>query len=120
MADTPGAGGQDERSNCTTHHPPLSNAEVEEVIAGFIQLRVTLITSKHFRKQAAHRNVAVSDAIQILTNGSVLGKPEWNERYSGWTYAVSGHDVEGDRLELRIGIEPGGIAIVLVTIYEPN
>lgn len=120
MADTPTASAPDENPSRPTRHPPLSNADVEAIIAGFIQLRVNLITSKHFRKQAAHRNVAVSDAIEILTNGTVIGKPEWNEKYGDWTYAIRGQDVEGDELELRIGVEPEGSAMVLVTIYEPN
>ena len=120
MADDPAAGTPDAGAAPTARPPSLTTAEVEAVIEGFIRLQVSLITSRHFRKRGAHRHVSVSDATWILTNGRVLGNPEWNAEYGDWTYAVRGEDVEGDSLELRIGVETERTAIVLVTVYEPN
>jgi hypothetical protein len=120
MADDPTAGPTKDPPDPTPRQPPLTNAEVEAVIDGFIRLQVALIPSRHFRKRGAARHVSVSDATWVLTNGQVLGNPEWNEAYGDWAYAVRGEDVEGEVLELRIGIEPDRAAIVLITVYEPN
>jgi hypothetical protein len=120
MADDPTSGSPNAGANAAARHPPLTTAEIEAVIEGFIRLHVSLVTSRHFPERGVPRHVSVSDATWILTMGQVLGKPEWNEKYGNWTYAVRGEDVEGDPLELRIGIEAERTAIVLVTVYEPN
>jgi hypothetical protein len=99
---------------------PLTNEEVEAYIEGWCRLQVKLIPSKHFQKQGQARNITVADAKDILTRGRVVGNPEWNDNFGDWTYAVRGMDVEGDELEIRIGILRDREAIVLVTAYEPN
>ena len=99
---------------------PLTNAEVEAYVEGWCRLQVKLIPSKHFQKQGQARNVTVGDAKDILARGRVLGNPEWNDNFGDWTYAVRGVDIEGDELEIRIGILHDREAIVLVTAYEPN
>jgi len=107
-------------SDATPRLARLTVAEIEAVIEGFCQLQVNLIVSKHFLKQAAARGVTVTDAKRILTDGRIAGKQEWNDKFGDWTYGLRGTDVEGDELELRIGITPDRKAIVLVTVFEPN
>jgi hypothetical protein len=98
----------------------MTRDEVMAVIEGFCRLQVNLIPSKHFLKSGKSRNVAVRDAIDILTSGQILREPEWNETYGGWVYFVCGKDVEGDEIELRISITEDRAAIILVTVVEPN
>ena len=107
-------------SDATPRPAPLSAAEIEAVIEGFCRLQVNLIVSRHFLKQAAARGVTVTDAKRILTEGRIAGKQEWNANFGDWTYGLRGTNVEGDELELRIGITPDRKAIVLVTVFEPN
>ncbi|PWB82225.1 MAG: hypothetical protein C3F08_00145 [Candidatus Methylomirabilota bacterium] len=90
------------------------------VIEEFSRLQVKLIPSKHFQKSGRSRNVTVSDAIEILTSGKPNREPEWNDNYGGWIYFICGKDVEGDDLEVRIGITEDRTAIILVTVVEPH
>lgn len=99
---------------------PLTRDEVMAVIEGFCRLHVKLIPSKHFQKSSKSRNVTVRDAIDILASGQVIRKPEWHDNYGGWVYFICGKDVEGEDLEVRIGITEDRAAIILVTIVEPN
>lgn len=99
---------------------PLTIAEIEAIVEGFCGLQVSLIPSKHFLTQAARRGVTVSDAKRILAEGEVIGNAEWNDKFGDWTYGICGCDVEGDELELRIGVTKDRKAIVLITVFEPN
>lgn len=98
---------------------PLTGDEVMAVIEGFCRLQVKLIPSRHFQESAQSRDVILSDAIGILTSGQVNREPEWNENYRGWVYFICGKDIEGDDLEVRIGITEDRTAIILVTVVEP-
>lgn len=98
----------------------LTRDEVMAVIEEFCRLQVKLIPSKHFQKSSKPRNVTVRDAIDILTSGQVIRGPVWHDNHGGWIYFICGKDVEGDDLEVRIGITEDRTAIILVTVVEPN
>jgi len=109
-----------EHGNSPDRPTALTRDEVMAVIEEFSRLQVKLIPSKHFQKSGRSRNVTVSDAIEILTSGKPNREPEWNDNYGGWIYFICGKDVEGDDLEVRIGITEDRTAIILVTVVEPH
>jgi hypothetical protein len=108
------------RDSTSDRPAPLTRDEVMAVIEEFCRLHVKLIPSKHFQKSGKSRHVTVSDAIDILTRGQAHREPEWHNNYGGWVYFICGKDVEGDDLEVRIGITEDRTAIILVTVVEPN
>ena len=96
--------------------PPLTPAQVAQIVRDTLESPGTISPSRHFRQRAQERDFTMQDAFFVLERGAVARTPEWNERTGTWNYDVRGTDIEGEPLTIRIAVV-GERAIVLVTGY---
>lgn len=96
--------------------PPLSPAQVAQIIRGAVESWGTISPSRHFRRQGQERDFTMHDALKVLEEGTVAPTPEWNERTETWNYDIHGTDTEGDPLTVRVAIDDPR-SITLVTAF---
>lgn len=70
--------------------------------------------SNHFRQRMRERNFDINDAIRVLENAKEA-RPKWNAKSGAWNYDLSGRDIQGEKLTIRIAITEDVRGIVLVT-----
>jgi len=59
----------------------------------------------------------MSDVLNVFENGRISKPPEWNKEYEEYNYFVTGEDIEGEELTLRIAISEEEDMITLITPY---
>lgn len=96
--------------------PPLSPAQVAQIIRESLEYLGRIFPSHHFKQRAEERDFSIQDALAVLENGTVSATPVWNEEKRTWNYDVRGTDIEGEPLTVRIAVEDPR-SIVLVTAF---
>ena len=95
--------------------PPLSPAELAEIIEQVFTLGIPIIPTKKFGLRGRERNFTTSDAIEVFRTGTVTRDPIWNEAHEDWNYDVLGFDAEGQPLTIRIAVAPNRSGVILIT-----
>jgi hypothetical protein len=60
------------------------------------------------------RNFDMNDALKVLVESRNV-KPVWNEKNRSWNYDLTGRDIEGEELTIRIAITEDQKGVILVT-----
>lgn len=71
-------------------------------------------TSRHIRDSMSQRNFDMNDVIGVLSKATTV-KPVWNTKTDAWNYDVSGKDLNGKALTIRILPTEDLTGIILVT-----
>jgi len=67
-----------------------------------------------FRQRMKERSFDIQDALRVLENAT-NARPKWNTKSSTWNYDLSGTDIDGEDLTIRIAITEDDNGVVLVT-----
>ncbi|OGQ01032.1 MAG: hypothetical protein A2026_06750 [Deltaproteobacteria bacterium RBG_19FT_COMBO_46_12] len=73
--------------------------------------------SPHFKSRMRQRKILISDVVNVFDNGRISRPPEWNEDYEEYNYFITGEDIEGTELTLRIAISEEEDMVTLITPY---
>jgi hypothetical protein len=92
---------------------PLKAEEVLRLVSAALA-RGRVYPSKHFRQRMRERNFNIQDALHVLENAKDA-RPKWNSEAATWNYDLSGKDIEGEELTIRIAITEDDDGVVLVT-----
>ncbi len=95
--------------------PPLSPAELAELIEQVLTLGVPILPTSKFRRRALERNFTINDTIEVFRTGAITRDPIWNEAHEDWNYDVLGFDVEGQPLTVRFAVAPNRSGAILIT-----
>ena len=58
-----------------------------------------------------------SDVENVLREGHVIQKAQWDSNYSNWKYRVEGTDIEGDELTAIAVIFESDFSVLVVTVF---
>ena len=94
---------------------PLSCVEAHEAIQRILERPGSIIFTHHARQQAAARNFDDDDVYRVLQNGTVGANPDWDTRFHEWVYRVTGRDLDGDVLVLKIAIDLSAESVRIIT-----
>ncbi len=88
-------------------------AKVERIV-----MYGTIREAKHSAQDRAYRNISQDDILAMLEGKWVLSaKPDWNEEHRDWRYLLSGQDIEGDPLSLKITVNGELLQILVITKF---
>jgi hypothetical protein len=63
------------------------------------------------------RHITVRDVLNAIDTGGILKPPEWNDETTRYNYFITGKDIEGEELTLKIAISDDEEMIFLITTY---
>ena len=64
------------------------------------------------------RNFVVRDVINVLLNGRLKKKREFDEENQGWKYTIVGKDIDGVKLTIVFTINETENLLVLITGFK--
>ena len=71
----------------------------------------------HFKKRIEQRRISISDVLHSIDTGRISKPPEWNDEHKEYNYFITGKDIEGEELTLKIGISDDEETTILITPY---
>ncbi|MBI2538338.1 MAG: DUF4258 domain-containing protein [Deltaproteobacteria bacterium] len=92
---------------------PLKAEDVLKIVSVALA-RGKVYPSQHFRQRMRERNFDIHDAVSVLENAKDA-RAKWNTKSSTWNYDLSGTDIEGEELAIRIAIAEDDNGLILVT-----
>ena len=92
---------------------PLKAEDVLKIVSVALA-RGKVYPSQHFRQRMKERSFDIQDALRVLENAT-NARPKWNTKSSTWNYDLSGTDIDGEDLTIRIAITEDDNGVVLVT-----
>jgi len=76
-----------------------------------------LTWTEHFKKRMDKRNIIIRDVLNAFGSARISRPPEWNEEFKEYNYFITGPDIEGTDLTVRIAIADQDEMITLITLY---
>jgi len=74
--------------------------------------------SFHSTSERAERNISQDDILAMLEGRWTLAaKPDWDKAHKNWEYRLTGADLEGDELVLKITVNEEMQRITIITKY---
>ena len=74
--------------------------------------------TKHSAQDRAYRDVSQDDIVAMLEGEWVLSAdPDWDAEHRNWEYKLSGTDIEGDPLTLKVDVNVEMQRITIITKY---
>lgn len=92
---------------------PLRAEDVLKIVSVALA-RGRIYPSQHFRQRMRERRFDIHDAIRVLEKATDA-RPKWNTKLATWNYDLSGTDIEGEELTIRIAITDDDNGVILVT-----
>jgi hypothetical protein len=71
----------------------------------------------HFKKRMEQRRISISDVLNTIDTGRISKPAEWNDEHGEYNYFITGKDIEGEELTLKIAIADDEEMTFLITIY---
>jgi len=96
--------------------PPLPNNLVLDIVKR-CTTHGQLTYRPHFRKRMEERHITIRDVLNSIDTGEILKPPEWNEEFGEYNYFITGQDLEGIELTIKIAIAERDEMITLITLY---
>jgi len=98
-------------------YPPLSDQVVLDIVKKCTTANGQVVWTVHFKIRMQERNVSMSDVLNVFDNVRTSKLPEWNKEYEEYNYFVTGEDIEGTELTLKIAISEEKDMITMITLY---
>lgn len=95
--------------------PPLAITAISALARGVLEGSCSLVPTDHFKKRSRERDFSVQDALEVFRTGTISPTPIWNDKTGSWNYDISGIDLNGDELTVRVA--PSNRGLVLVTAF---
>jgi len=101
----------------TSQSIPKSNAKkIKEAIRKINDWNLTF--TDHIEQKMRERNFVVRDVINVLLNGRLKKKREFDEENQGWKYTIVGKDIDGVKLTIVFTINETENLLVLITGFK--
>ena len=72
----------------------------------------------HSAHERAYRNISQDDILAMLEGAwKLAAKPDWDESHRNWEYKLTGIDLEGDELVLKIAVNEELKRITVITKF---
>lgn len=95
--------------------PSLSVTALRALARAVLEGSCSLIPTDHFKKRSRERDFSVQDALEVFRTGTVSSTPIWNGKTESWNYDITGLDLNGDELTVRVA--PSNRGLFLVTAF---
>lgn len=105
----------DQESDEGKNPPPLSVTAISALARAVLGGSCSLIPTDHFKKRGRERDFSVQDALEVFHTGTVSSTPIWNDKTESWNYDITGIDLNGDELTVRVA--PSDRGLFLVTAF---
>ena len=97
-------------------YPPLPDKLVLDIVK-----RCTtdgqLTWKPHFKKRMEQRHISIGDVLNAIDTGRISKSPEWNDEHAEYNYYITGRDIEGEELTIKIAISDNEEMTILITPY---
>ena len=75
----------------------------------------SLVLTSHINQRMSQKNFDNTDAINVLKNGRLKRKREFDDTYKEWKYSMVGRDIDGKYLTIVFNINEKEKELVLIT-----
>jgi hypothetical protein len=75
------------------------------------------VPTPHFKGRMARRNILIRDIFRVINKGEIKDQPEWDMEHQNYKFSVSGNDIEGNELEVVVGLFIEEEMMSFVTIF---
>lgn len=76
-----------------------------------------LIVSSHCYERMDERNVTDEDIAEVMENGELV-KYSWDSDFDNWNCEMTGKDLDGDVLNIEIGLAKDGRSATIITCHD--
>jgi hypothetical protein len=95
---------------------PLTDLEILEISRRYLTSG-QIVYKQHFKERMDQRNISLQDVINAVENGKITKRPEWNNTYHEYNYFITGEDIEGVELTLKVAISTKDEMLIFLTPY---
>ena len=97
-------------------YPPLPDSLVLNIVKRCTTVG-QLTWKPHFKERMEQRHISIRDVLNAIDTGGILRPPEWNDETTRYNYFITGKDIEGEELTLKIAISNDEEMTILITLY---
>jgi|APFre7841882590_1041340.scaffolds.fasta_scaffold02954_3 hypothetical protein len=99
--------------------PPLPDVVVLDIVKRCCTTTGTgfVTWTQHFKQRMDKRRIIISDVLNAFDMARISKRPEWNEEFGEYNYFITGKDLEGIELTIKIAIAERDEMITLITLY---
>lgn len=98
-------------------YPPLPDRLELDIVKRCTSSDGQLTWKPHFKKRMEQRNISIRDVLNAIDTGKISKSPEWNDEHSEYNYFITGKDIEGEELTIKIAISDNEEMTILITSY---
>jgi len=98
---------------------PISKQEAKKVKEAIRKINDWNLTfTDHINQKMNEKNFAARDVINVLLNGRLKKKREFDEENKGWKYTIVGRDIEKEKLTIVFTIIETEKLLILITGFR--
>lgn len=95
---------------------PISKQEAKRVKEAIRKINDWYLTrTDHIEQKMSERNFTIRDVINVLLNGRLKKRREFDDKNKGWKYSIIGKDIDGVKLTIVFTIIEPEKLLILIT-----
>ena len=92
----------------------LTVGQVKSYVAQILKGHGPMIPSGHVKKRMREREFTTPDIEYVLEHGNYT-KGFWDADHQNHEFGVTGHDLDGEELEMRLALNLSPLSMIVVT-----